>query len=113
MIGGLIEGQDLIEFIDGSVEAPPNVIVEPERGNGVLTEIPTPQFKMWKRTNRLVKGWITSRLSISALSLVTDINTAKGVWDMLTSAYAHASVEREIMLRDKLQTIKKDTSLPI
>lgn len=59
---GLIEGQDLIEFINGSVEAPPKIIVVPKRGTGVLIEHPNPQLKLWKIRDRLVKGWITSWL---------------------------------------------------
>lgn len=110
---GLLEGQDLIDFVDGSIEVPSRWINVPERDSGVLIEYPNPRFKDWRRTDRLVKGWITSRLTPSILTLITGIETTKGVWDALKSALAQDIVEREFLLREKLQVIKKESSVPI
>lgn len=58
----------------------------------------------------MVKGWLTSRLSPYTLSLITGIESAKGVWDILQSVYAQNYVEREFMLGEKLQLLKKEPS---
>lgn len=65
----LLEGQILIEFVDDSIKAPQNSL----------------PHQLWRRTNQLVKGWITSRLTPSILSLITGIETIKGVWDTFKS----------------------------
>ncbi|KAF3771580.1 hypothetical protein EJ110_NYTH60117 [Nymphaea thermarum] len=61
----LIESQDLQGFLTGDVIAPSEFI-----DDSSSQKVPNPHFIAWRKTDRLIKGWITSTLSESALGLV-------------------------------------------
>jgi hypothetical protein len=74
------------------------------------TIVANPEFQAWRRSDRLLRGWITGTLSEDTLSLVIGLDSSQEVWNALHIAFAHDSQEREFHLTQKLQTLKKGTS---
>ncbi|KAF3787096.1 hypothetical protein EJ110_NYTH23923 [Nymphaea thermarum] len=63
---GLIESQDLQGFFDDEIVVPYRYII-----NGDKREI-NPDYLQWKKSDRLLRGWITGTLSEEVLGLVVD-----------------------------------------
>lgn len=74
----MIEGQDLIEFIDGSVSTPSRTIDADFIDVDDIGEIENLRFKFW-RTDRPLKRWITSHPYLSTLSIITRMSTYKEI----------------------------------
>jgi hypothetical protein len=74
------------------------------------TMVANPEFQAWRRSDRLLRGWIIGTLSEDTLSLVIGLDSSQEVWNALHTAFAHDSQEREFHLTQKLQTLKKGTS---
>ncbi|XP_057768184.1 ankyrin repeat-containing protein At5g02620-like isoform X2 [Salvia miltiorrhiza] len=62
----LLESQDVAGFVDGEIVAPEKHEAE--------------QWKLWRRTDRLVKGWILGSVGTDVLDAVRDKETARDVW---------------------------------
>ncbi|XP_057770656.1 protein ACCELERATED CELL DEATH 6-like [Salvia miltiorrhiza] len=62
----LLESQDVAGFVDGEIVAPEKHEAE--------------QWKLWRRTDRLVKGWILGSVGADVLDAVRDKETARDVW---------------------------------
>uniref|UniRef100_A0A5K0ZN39 Uncharacterized protein n=1 Tax=Nymphaea colorata TaxID=210225 RepID=A0A5K0ZN39_9MAGN len=56
--------------------------------------VPNPQFTSWRKTDHLIKGWITSTLTESALGLVVGFETSKDISRALMNAFSRKSCER-------------------
>ncbi|KAF3785109.1 hypothetical protein EJ110_NYTH29082 [Nymphaea thermarum] len=102
---GLIESQDLFGFIDGSIPTPASTIETTE--NGEVVRRPNPDFSASKKSDCLLRGWITGSLTEEVLGLVVGHDTTAQVWKTLTGAFARESKDREIMLTRKLQLFRK------
>ncbi|KAL7252746.1 hypothetical protein ACSBR1_007337 [Camellia fascicularis] len=70
-----IESRGLVGFIDGPVEAPP---APPENEE---------QYRSWKRSDGLVRGWILTTLTKDILTRVLPFKTAKEVWTKLDAIF--------------------------
>ncbi|KZV27190.1 hypothetical protein F511_30728, partial [Dorcoceras hygrometricum] len=66
----LLEGQDLLGFIDGRIPRP-------------LSEESMEKQKHWRRTDRLIKGWILGSLRNPALAAVARLESSREVWIQL------------------------------
>ena len=55
------------------------------------TNKPTNEINAWRKSDRLLRGWLIGTLAEEALSLVIGLDTAKSVWDALKEAYAQDS----------------------
>ncbi|KAF8369725.1 hypothetical protein HHK36_032252 [Tetracentron sinense] len=99
----LIESLELLEHIDGSVLPPQQFISSPDDKG----EIVNPQYDLWKKTDRLLLGWINGTLSEEVLSHVVGLTSARDVWMCLENTFAQASKSREQQLRQQLQMCKK------
>ncbi|KAH6827720.1 hypothetical protein C2S53_015688 [Perilla frutescens var. hirtella] len=75
----LLESQGMLGFIDGGIIQPPD-------GD---------ELKLWRRTDRLVKGWILGSIGRDALNLVWEKETAKDVWLELHNIFTHHQKETE------------------
>jgi hypothetical protein len=53
------------------------------------TMVANPEFQAWRRSNRLLRGWITGTLSEDTLSLVIGLDSSQEVWNALHTAFAH------------------------
>ncbi|KAF3783657.1 hypothetical protein EJ110_NYTH16959 [Nymphaea thermarum] len=100
----LIESQDMEGFLTGSNPAPPNSIIDPADPQNIMSNL---KFESWRRSDRLVKGWITGTLSKSVLGLVVGLNSSQEFWSTLIDAFAQESQERGFHLTHMLTTCKK------
>lgn len=51
-------------------------------------EMVSPNNFAWKKSNRLLRGWITSTLFEELLSLAVSLETSAEVWNTLANAFA-------------------------
>ncbi|KAF7142376.1 hypothetical protein RHSIM_Rhsim05G0026100 [Rhododendron simsii] len=100
---GLIESQDMLGFIDGGYPMPAQYTTSNAEGANVVRKIPNPDYVQWRRSDRLLRGWITGTLSEEVLGLVVGLETSAEVWSALLESFAQASQEREFYLNQKLQ----------
>uniref|UniRef100_A0A5B7A6J5 PGG domain-containing protein n=1 Tax=Davidia involucrata TaxID=16924 RepID=A0A5B7A6J5_DAVIN len=91
---GLIESQDMLGFIDGMNPAPAETITVPHD----TREIENQNYLSWRRSDRLLKGWIIGSLSEHILGIVVGLNTARDVWTKLENHFTQVSQEPEIQL---------------
>ncbi|XP_031483797.1 disease resistance protein RUN1-like [Nymphaea colorata] len=100
----LVESQDLQGFLTDKVAASPELI------NDSYSQklVPNPQSTVWKKTDPLTKGWITSTLSESALGLVVGFETSKDIWRALMNAFSCKSRERKFHLTHLLTLLNKN-----
>ncbi|XXG72814.1 hypothetical protein AAC387_Pa07g1825 [Persea americana] len=99
----LIESQDLLDVI---MADPPKETIESEKGD----ILPNPKFLAWKKTDKLVKSWISGTLSEEALSLKVGLNTSKEVWKTLEDNYAQATKDRDHALLRQIQLCRMGSS---
>ncbi|KAF3794163.1 hypothetical protein EJ110_NYTH08235 [Nymphaea thermarum] len=102
---GLIESQDMMRFIEGQISILTSTIEIVE--NGEARSVPNPEFLAWKKSDRLLRGWITGSLSEEVLGLVVGLQTSFEVWTALLKVFARESKDREFLLTRKLQTFQK------
>ncbi|KAI3512333.1 hypothetical protein L1887_19648 [Cichorium endivia] len=69
----LIEGHDMLGFINGTLEPPPET--KPDNA------------QWWRRSDALLRGWILGSLSEDVLTNIVGLKTAKDVWTNLESSY--------------------------
>ncbi|KAK2975601.1 hypothetical protein RJ640_010678 [Escallonia rubra] len=108
-IMGLIESQEMMGFLDGTYEKPDEYITSSTAGAAgekILTE--SPQFCAWRKSDRLLRGWIIGTLSEEVLGLVVGLDTSAEVWNTLIDSYAYDSKEREFSLCQRLYHNKKN-----
>ncbi|KAF3784056.1 hypothetical protein EJ110_NYTH28945 [Nymphaea thermarum] len=100
----LIESQDMEGFLTGSISPPPSHIVDPADPQQLISN---PKFESWRRSDRLIKRWITGTLSENVLGLVVGLNSSQDIWSTLVDAFAQESQERGFHLTHMLTTCKK------
>ncbi|KAJ0028638.1 hypothetical protein Pint_36094 [Pistacia integerrima] len=90
----LAESQELVGHLTNEDPAP-NKYVIPDPSNSSDAENTNPQltnaFITWRKSDRLLRGWIIGTLSEEALSLVVGLDIAHAVWEALKNAYAQES----------------------
>ena len=106
-IMGLIESQDMIGFIDGSLPIPkPHIKVSSDEVSDETFETNS-DFLAWKKSDRLLRGWITGTLLEEVLGLVVGLDTSAEVWTALSNSFAQESQEREFYLQQSIQMHQK------
>ena len=81
-------------FIDGEIIAPPEMITAPD--DSVSTgqkEIINQEFLAWRRSDRLLRGWITGTLNEDTLVIVVGLDTTKDVWIAFDDSFAQHSTK--------------------
>ncbi|KAL9153951.1 hypothetical protein ABFS82_10G082100 [Erythranthe guttata] len=68
----LIETQDLLGYIAGEISPPP---------------MTSESYAVWRRRDRLVKGWILGALSDEVVETAVNLNSARDVWLHLEKAF--------------------------
>lgn len=84
---GLVEIQEMPGFLDGSVHVPSPAITTVSAADSVAHEITIPDYLAWKKSYRLLRGWITGTLSDEVLALVVGIDTTLEVWKTFEDSY--------------------------
>lgn len=94
-------------FLDGSIEISPKsiVVTDSEMHEKVIPNI---EYLAWKRSDRLLKGWITGSLSKEVVNHVAGLESAKDVWKALKNAYSFSTGESEFALYVLMQLLKRD-----
>ncbi|KAL9149783.1 hypothetical protein ABFS82_12G128100 [Erythranthe guttata] len=82
----LIEGQDLLGFIDGTIPPPPSA---PETSTSTSTTMARGgnDYRLWRRSDRLLKGWILGSLHEDMVSEVSALETSRNVWLHLENTF--------------------------
>ncbi|OMO94509.1 hypothetical protein CCACVL1_05960 [Corchorus capsularis] len=105
---GLIESQDMLGFLDGSITMPSRILPpDGDTTNGINPPKENPKFAEWRKSNRLLLGWITRTLSEETLGLVVELDTAAEVWKVAHS-YDGSTQEHEFALEQKLHKHHRD-----
>ncbi|GLU07686.1 hypothetical protein SLE2022_246340 [Rubroshorea leprosula] len=95
-------------FLDGEYVMPAAKITPTDSTNAEgPKEVPNPAYISWRRSDRLLCGWITGTLSKEVLGIVVGLTTSREVWDVLEEAYAQDSQEREFNLTQAMTTLRK------
>ncbi|XP_042002580.1 uncharacterized protein LOC121751850 isoform X2 [Salvia splendens] len=78
----LLESQDVMGFVNGEIVAPEKQEIE--------------QYKLWRRTDRLVKGWILGSIGTDVLHQLRGSETARDVWlQLLENIFKQEEEEAE------------------
>ncbi|KAI3447210.1 hypothetical protein Pfo_003875 [Paulownia fortunei] len=96
----LVEGQGLLGFIDGEILEPlppENAITVPEGGSRTMENVKY-ERELWRRTDRLVKGWILGSIGNDALGAVWELETSREVWIELEKIF-----NQEAAANDQIQ----------
>ncbi|XXG63790.1 hypothetical protein AAC387_Pa05g1894 [Persea americana] len=110
-IMGLVESQDMLGLIDDTCSMPEQFLpTSSAEGASGASQSVNPKYIAWRRSDRLLRGWITGTLSEKILGMVVGLNTATEVWKTLEDSFARDSQEREFYLSQKLQMHRKGTS---
>lgn len=98
----LVESQGVLGFINGEILEP----LPPEKANNVpeenskISENVKYEQKLWRRTDRLVKGWILGSIGNDALGAVWELETAREVWLELEKIFNHEADADEFQYLD-------------
>ncbi|GAV82460.1 UBN2_3 domain-containing protein [Cephalotus follicularis] len=104
----LIESQDLLGFLNVQI-LDPNKEIKGIGGQPVAN----PTYVLWKKTDRLVKAWITGMLSKKVLGHVLGIETSHNLWTILTKAFSQATTAQKFELHSKMQYHLKTDAMSI
>ncbi|KAF3790091.1 Retrovirus-related Pol polyprotein from transposon TNT 1-94 [Nymphaea thermarum] len=96
--------QDLMKFVDGSGEAPPETIMR--NGGNELN----PEFATWRKTDQLVSSWIKATVSEAVLGQIIRTRSTREAWTVLEKLYGSPSPLRVMLLKKELMFIKKGNS---
>ncbi|GAV59707.1 UBN2_3 domain-containing protein, partial [Cephalotus follicularis] len=99
----LLNGYDLMQFVDGSSSPPPRYLSSAPIGIPVLN----PDFLAWYKQDQLLLSWILSSLTESVHAQVVGLTTSRAVWSALTVAFASPSQARVMQLRLDLHNVSK------
>ncbi|XVE69974.1 hypothetical protein DITRI_Ditri10aG0034200 [Diplodiscus trichospermus] len=107
-----IESQDMIGFLNGEYPMPQSHLTTSKGTASDVSKdtlLPTsnPDFTSWRKSDRLLRGWITSTLSEGVLCLVVGLESSYDVWKVLEDMFAQNSQEREFHFMQQLSMIRK------
>lgn len=110
-ISGLIESQDMGGFLDGTYPEPAEFVlkstVEAEASTTKQEYVMNYDYIMWRRSDRLLRGWIVGTLSEEVLGLAVGIETSAAVWKALSEYFARNTKDREFFLMQKMHLHSK------
>ncbi|XXG42898.1 hypothetical protein AAC387_Pa01g3061 [Persea americana] len=110
-IMGLVESQNMLGLIADTCLMPEQFLpASSAEGVSGASQSVNPEYIAWRRSDRLLRGWITGTLSEEVLGMVVGLDTATEVWKTLEDSFARDSQEREFYLSQKLQMHRKGTS---
>ena len=98
----LLESQELIDYVDETIEIPPHFTIE-------NSQTPNIKHVAWKHTDQCLLSLLLSSLTEEAMAEVVGLSTSCEVWVALENTFNHHSKAREIYLNDDLQLMKRGT----
>ena len=100
----LLQCQNLLSHVDGSVAAPPTTIASDSSSSQ-----PNPKYVEWQLQDQRLLSLLFSSLTEEAMAEVLGLTTARDVWLALENSFSHISKTRELRIKDDLQLIKRGT----
>ncbi|KAJ0113603.1 hypothetical protein Patl1_02880 [Pistacia atlantica] len=97
----LLQGHNLVGFIDGTVACPPKNIA-----SGSLD----PAYVVWQKKDVCLLGWILASLLEKFVSTVYGFETSMQVWTTLQTRFSSQSRSRISHLKHELQTLTQGTN---
>lgn len=79
----ILKSYDLQSFLSGEISTPPETIVTTD-----FEFQPNLTYHKWRRTDRLVKGWLTATLLEVVLGIIVSLGIVAKVWHALVHAFA-------------------------
>ncbi|OMO60890.1 hypothetical protein COLO4_33694 [Corchorus olitorius] len=108
-IMGLIQSQDMMGFVDGSLPIPEEYVeASLAEVAAVKDMVINPKYLAWRKSDCLLRAWITGTLSEETLGIVVELDTSAEVWKALFDAFAQSTQEREFALEQKLRRHHKN-----
>ncbi|KAL1194205.1 Retrovirus-related Pol polyprotein from transposon RE1 [Cardamine amara subsp. amara] len=101
-----LSGQNLLGFVNGSYEAPSQVISVPGIG-GKASEVTNPDYPLWLRSDHVVRAWILGSLSEDILAEVVNTTTSQQLWLALAFHFNQVSNSKLFELQRRFQNTKK------
>ncbi|RVW21116.1 Retrovirus-related Pol polyprotein from transposon RE1 [Vitis vinifera] len=107
----LAKSQELVGHLTNEDLALPQYTI-PNSSNTPTVETSAPRiieaYIAWRKTDRLLRGWIIATLYEETLGLVVGLDTTNVVWEALENAYTKNSQEREFTLRQQVTYLQKE-----
>ena len=100
----ILNGHDLMGYIDGSCPQPAVMISENN------TEKSNPAFTAWFRQDQLIFGALVGTLLPNLISLISHSKTSKELWDKLAETFNKISRGQIKQKKDQLKAISKGSS---
>ncbi|KAK9210078.1 hypothetical protein WN944_002447 [Citrus x changshan-huyou] len=98
-------------FLDGTYLEPAEFvlksIVEVEASTTKQENVMNYDYIMWRRSDRLLRGWIVGTLLEEVLGLSVGLETSAAVWKALSEYFARNTKDREFFLMQKMHLHSK------
>ncbi|KAK9205222.1 hypothetical protein WN943_015489 [Citrus x changshan-huyou] len=98
-------------FLDGTYPEPAEFVlkstVEAEASTTKQEYVMNYDYIMWRRSDRLLHGWIVGTLSDEVLGLAVGLETSAAVWKALSEYFARNTKDREFFLMQKMHLHNK------
>jgi hypothetical protein len=102
----VLRSNDLLGIVDGSELCPPKHLPNVE---GQLSSSVNPKFILWQKKDQFVLSLLNSTLSMSVLSSVYGLCTARQVWNHLAQRFVSQSCSHVTHLKRQLQSLNQGT----
>lgn len=103
-VHALLDGYDLVSFIDGSAPVPPPTITA---ADGSLET--NPSYTLWKRQDRLIYSSLLGAITMTLQPILSTATTASEIWKILNATYAKPSRGHVQQIRHQLRSWTKGT----
>jgi hypothetical protein len=104
----LAESQDLVDHLINEDSIPNKYIVTDSTTTTDSSPKLTEEYIVWRKANRLLRGWLIGTLSEQTLGLAVGLDTTFTVLSALKNEYVEDSQEREFTLRQQVTYFCKE-----
>lgn len=98
-----LRGQNLYEFVDGSVSCPSQYVLDADGTTSVLSR----DYIAWKTQDQNIINLLGQTLSPKAMSCVVGSQSAQEMWSRLKLKFAAPNRQNILQLKTNLQNLKE------
>ncbi|KAA0053143.1 keratin, type II cytoskeletal 1-like [Cucumis melo var. makuwa] len=102
-----LEAYDLENFFESELEPPSKYLTSTGSSSTSATRTPNPEYKVWKRHNRLISPWLLGSMSEEILNQMVHCKSAKEIWGTLQGIFSSRYLAQAMQFKNKLHNIKK------
>lgn len=95
-------GYGLSEYINGTIQVPPKVIINSEG-----TAITNQEYTLYLRQDSLISSWLISSISPNLISQVIGCTTSHEIWKIIQQSFNTQSSAKIMHLKRQLQQSRK------